>query len=258
MRPFCCFCLGGLVGLCLAASVAGQARAAANQVEEPTDLGGLELRDVRGAIRRLEDGRDRRVLVVVFLGVECPLLDRRRVVRYQGRIDDQYRVGVRREAPARRDLAEALQEIVSGREVTAPGTSAAGCFISRAARHAASGEVTYYRDITPIFQQHCQNCHRQGQVAPFALTTYDDAVAWAETIAEVVEQRRMPPWHADPRYGRFANDPSLSEEQRRKILRWMECGTPAGEPNDAPQPAAAIEFTDGWATWCAKRSPRGC
>ena len=108
-------------------------------------------------------------------------------------------------------------------------------------------ELLYYRDITPIFQQHCQNCHRQGQVAPFALTTYDDAVAWAETIAEVVEQRRMPPWHADPRYGRFANAPSLSEKQRRKILRWIECGTPAGEPNDAPQPAAAIEFTDGWA-----------
>lgn len=103
--------------------------------------------------------------------------------------------------------------------------------------------VTYYRDIAPVLQQRCVRCHRPGQVAPFALTSYDAAAAWAEMIREVVDERRMPPWHADPRYGAFANDPRLSEAERRVIDRWVETGAPAGNPADEPAP---VVFSDNW------------
>jgi hypothetical protein len=108
---------------------------------------------------------------------------------------------------------------------------------------AAGARVTYYRDVAPVFQKRCQSCHRPGQVAPFALTSYDAAAAWAETIREVVDSRRMPPWHADPRYGTFANDPRLTESERQLVTRWVDAGAPAGDPADAPAP---VTFSDAW------------
>lgn len=105
------------------------------------------------------------------------------------------------------------------------------------------GAVTYAADVARIVQDRCQTCHRPGQVAPFALTTYDDAVAHASMIAEVVENRRMPPWHADPKVGHFQNDRSLSARERATLLAWVEQGTPLGDPGALPPPR---QFSDGW------------
>src|SRR5204862_7767268 len=80
------------------------------------------------------------------------------------------------------------------------------------------GAVTYAADVARIVQEKCQTCHRPGQVGPFSLLTYDDARKHAAMIHEVVEERRMPPWHADPRYGHFRNDRSLSAQERATLL----------------------------------------
>ena len=105
------------------------------------------------------------------------------------------------------------------------------------------GPVTYSADVARILQDRCQSCHRPGQVAPFSLLTYDDAVAHAAMIHEVVENRRMPPWHADPKIGQFLNNRRLSTGERATILAWVEQETPLGEPKDLPPPRT---FPEGW------------
>ncbi len=86
-------------------------------------------------------------------------------------------------------------------------------------------------------------CHRPEQVGPFELTSYEDAVGWAETIREVIQAGRMPPWHADPRHGQFANDARLPEEAKKQIEAWIAGGCPEGHAKDLPAPP---EFADGW------------
>ena len=91
---------------------------------------------------------------------------------------------------------------------------------------APAGSVTFHKDVAPILQTKCQSCHRPGQVGPFSLLTYDQARRWAAGIYEVVDDRRMPPWHADPRYGKFENDRSLTPRERATLVAWVEHGTP--------------------------------
>ena len=92
---------------------------------------------------------------------------------------------------------------------------------------------TFYKDVVPILQNKCQSCHRSGEAAPMALVTYEQTRPWAEKMADAVAMRMMPPWFADPRYGHFANDPSLSAEQIATIVAWAKAGAPAGDARDA-------------------------
>ncbi|CAN5721973.1 redoxin domain-containing protein [soil metagenome] len=105
------------------------------------------------------------------------------------------------------------------------------------------GPVTYSMDVAPILLNKCQNCHRPGQVGPFTLMNYEEVARRANGIQEVVDLRRMPPWHADPRHGHFDNDRSLTSQERATVLAWIEQGTPEGDPADLPEP---IEWSDGW------------
>jgi mono/diheme cytochrome c family protein len=102
---------------------------------------------------------------------------------------------------------------------------------------------TFYKDVLPVLQEKCQSCHRNGEAGPMPLTTYEQTRPWAREIASAVEMRMMPPWFADPRYGHFANDPSLSEEQIATIVAWAHGGVPAGNPHDAPVPR---KWNEGW------------
>lgn len=107
----------------------------------------------------------------------------------------------------------------------------------------AQSQPTFYRDVLPILQQRCQSCHRPGEIAPFPLVTYDDARHTADAIATAVETKTMPPWFADPRFGHFSNDPSLSAQQISAISEWVKSGMPTGNPEDAPPPPHWIA---GW------------
>jgi hypothetical protein len=96
---------------------------------------------------------------------------------------------------------------------------------------------TYHRDVAPILQAHCQDCHRPGQVAPFALLEYDHARRRASDLLLVAETRRMPPWPAAPGYGGpFRDERRMTDGEIDVLRRWMEAGAPEGDPADAPAP----------------------
>lgn len=105
------------------------------------------------------------------------------------------------------------------------------------------GQVTFASDVARILQDRCQTCHRPGQSAPFSLLTYDDARAHGAMIQEVVQQHRMPPWHADKRYGTFANDRRLNPRERATLLAWIDQGAPLGDPVAIPRER---RFAEGW------------
>lgn len=297
-------------------------RSALGEIKVGEAVGDFALDDVRGTTWRLSEANGK-VVVLAFLGVECPLarlyagtlnelaaefgpqnvlffavsancqdsidelvqfgqenkidfpilkddenkladrlgaertpevfvLDAEHRLRYHGRVDDQYgiqvgetgkRVSYRLPQPRRRDLAIALEEILAGKEVSTPQTDVVGCKIGRIKEPDLNAEVTYSNQIVRLFHQHCVYCHRAGQIGPFALTSYDEAAGWADMILEVVEQRQMPPWHADPNHGEFANDPRLSDEERDLIQRWVAAGAPEGDPSQVPAPP---QFAEGW------------
>lgn len=167
---------------------------------------------------------------------EVFLLDQDRTVRYWGRIDDQYGVDFVREAPTREDLRIAIDELLAGKAVSVPVTTAPGCFIGRVQKPNPDCDVTYSNQIARILQNRCVECHRDGEIAPFSLTDYEEVAGWAETIAEVVDEGRMPPWHADPQFGQFKNDRHLSDEEKRLIFKWVANGAPQGDPSQLPPP----------------------
>jgi len=113
-----------------------------------------------------------------------------------------------------------------------------------ASRAAAPQSIpTFYKDILPILQRHCQNCHRPGEIGPMPLMTYEQTRRWSRAIEQAVASKKMPPWFADPQYGRFANDPSLSAREVETFARWAEANVPEGNAGDAPRPRV---WTKGW------------
>jgi hypothetical protein len=109
--------------------------------------------------------------------------------------------------------------------------------------HAPQAFPTFYRDVLPILQQRCQRCHRQDEIAPFPLMTCEQARDKAAKIARVTRTKRMPPWFADPRFGHFSDDPSLTMQQIETLSAWAAAGAPAGDPHDAPPPR---KWAKGW------------
>ena len=108
---------------------------------------------------------------------------------------------------------------------------------------ARAAQPTFYRDVLPIIEQHCQQCHRAKEIAPFSLVNYREVRAWAKPIAKAVEERKMPPWFADPCCGHFSNDNSLSAAQIQTLADWASAGAPEGNSKDAPQP---MHWVEGW------------
>jgi mono/diheme cytochrome c family protein len=104
-------------------------------------------------------------------------------------------------------------------------------------------EVTYAKQVSRILQERCQTCHHPGTAAPFSLLNYDQAVKWSETIREVLQEKRMPPWHADPLYGHFENDRRLPQKELDTLLSWLDSGMQMGDPKDMPAPR---QYADGW------------
>lgn len=114
---------------------------------------------------------------------------------------------------------------------------------SLAAPSAQAEPVTFTKDIAPILQQNCQECHHAGEPVPMSLVDYKDIRPWAKSIKTAVEQGTMPPWHADPSIGDWANDRTMAPEEIKTISDWVDQGAQMGNPADLPEP---LEFTDGW------------
>lgn len=301
-----------LLGISVTMLGAGAARASAPTLSTTRDF---SLRDSHGTSVSLPDAQKAPILVLAFLGTECPLAklyaprldhlardyrdrgvhvvgvfsndqdslaemgdigkrqslrfplvkdpahqladavdaertpevfvyDQARRLSYRGRIDDQFGIDYQRPHPTSDDLRLALDQLIAGKPPIVSRTMAVGCRIGRRPKATDHPTVTWSRDISRLMQRHCQECHRPGQVAPFSLLGYDDAAQWAAMIREVVSERRMPPWHADPSHGEFLNDARLSEEERKKLLTWIDEGAPRGNSADEPPPLA---FSRNWA-----------
>ena len=104
--------------------------------------------------------------------------------------------------------------------------------------------VTFSKDVAPIIFKNCASCHRPNQVAPMSFLSYKDVRPWAKSIREMVVERRMPPWFADPHYGDFANDRRLSQKEIDTISAWVASGAPEGNPKDLPSVPTFAE--EGW------------
>ncbi len=312
LLPLGCFALA-LVAGSLATTVIQAAEAAPAGPARKVD--DFQLRDYRGAEHSLGQYANSKVVVLAFLGTECPLvklygsrlselsrefesagvtflgvnsnqhdsvteiaayarrheipfpilkdvgnhladavgaertpevlvLDAQRQVRYRGRIDDQYGVGYAREQPRSHDLKQAITELLAGKDVSQPSTTAVGCLIAKLRAPKANAPVTYTEHIAPLLNRRCVECHRPGEIAPFALTEYDEVAGWASTIAEVVSEGRMPPWHANPDHGKFANDRALSSAEKDLIAQWARDGAPQGNPASKPPLPSVVA---GWA-----------
>jgi hypothetical protein len=108
---------------------------------------------------------------------------------------------------------------------------------------ATTAAPTFYRDVLPILQRHCQSCHRAGEIGPMPLVTFDQARAKARKIAAMVSERKMPPWFADACCGHFSNDPSLTAQEIATLVAWAGDAALQGDANDAPAPP---HWTEGW------------
>jgi mono/diheme cytochrome c family protein len=119
----------------------------------------------------------------------------------------------------------------------------------------AAKTPTFTKDIAPIFQAKCEQCHRPDNMAPMSLRTYEEARPWVRSIAQRVGARQMPPWHIDKTIGiqKFKNDRSLDDDQIETILAWVAAGAPKGDPKDMPAPKVFADET-GW-TLAAKYGP---
>jgi hypothetical protein len=120
---------------------------------------------------------------------------------------------------------------------------AAAALFASATDPTAQPVPAFYKNILPLLQDHCQSCHRPGEIAPMPLVTYEQTRPWAPAIAKAVKNGMMPPWFADSRFGHFSNDPSLTPQQISTMLAWVAGGAPAGDPHDAPAPP---QWTEGW------------
>jgi hypothetical protein len=121
--------------------------------------------------------------------------------------------------------------------------SAIAIIFSLAHLAAAAPPPTFHRDVLPILQKRCQECHRAGEAAPMPLMTYEQARPWAKSIRQAVISKRMPPWHADPHFGAFENDRSLAQHEIGTLVAWADAGAKEGNRKDAPPPR---EFAQGW------------
>jgi hypothetical protein len=108
---------------------------------------------------------------------------------------------------------------------------------------AQSPAISFHKDVEPILQKNCQTCHRPGQVAPMSFMTYENARPYARAMKAAVTSRKMPPWFADPHYGPYLNDRSLSQRDIDTIVNWADAGAPEGTAVDAPPPA---QWPQGW------------
>jgi peroxiredoxin len=155
-------------------------------------------------------------------------------VQYQGRIDDQYLPGSARPEPTQHDLHNAITELLAGRPVANPRTEAVGCLIGRKREVVSEGTVTYCNQIVRVLERNCVECHRSGEIGPFSLTDYDEVVGWGDMMLEVVDQERMPPWHAKPGIGSFQNARHMSQEDRDLLHKWVDSGMPYGDDRQLP------------------------
>lgn len=164
-------------------------------------------------------------------------------VIYQGRIDDQFAPGVARGKPTTHELTEAIAAALEGKQIATPRTTAVGCLITFKKAAVEQPTTTFTKDVAPLLWKNCYECHRDGEIGPFNISDYEELQGWSEMLVEVMEQRRMPPWHASPEHGSFKNERRLPDGMIDVVRKWIDEGMPYGNPADLPEKP---KYTEGW------------
>lgn len=191
------------------------------------------LRDPKQGVA-LAFGVERTAEVVVIRSADWSVL-------YQGAIDDQLSEGAQRKEPQTKFLEAALTEFLANQPVTTDRTKAHGCRIAYGKVGDEQGTVSYSKVVAPLLQKHCVECHRDGGIGPWAMAGHGKVKNYAAMIEEVLLTGQMPPWHADPAHGHWANDRSMTPEETQTLLRWVAAGAPRGEGPDPLTEALATE-----------------
>src|SRR5262249_15586002 len=116
-----------------------------------------------------------------------------------------------------------------------------GCKVTAWRAPSFDHTVTFHEHVEAILQKRCQGCHHEGMATPFTLVSYNDAKSQGEMLGEVVRDGRMPPWYAHTEFGKFANDPSLTRQERELIEAWVTAGMPEGDATKAPKPQEFVK-----------------
>ena len=169
---------------------------------------------------------------------------------YRGAVNDRLSYERQKAAAEHHYLRDALDAVLAGSAPNIKGQAAMGCLMNLPGKEADHAKIAYRDDIAPLLQQNCVQCHRQGGVAPWAMTSYEMVRGFAPMIREVIRTRRMPPWHADPHVGTWRNDKGLTVAERQTLVHWIEAGAPRGDGPDplletaAPAPEWALGEPD--------------
>jgi peroxiredoxin len=166
---------------------------------------------------------------------EVVILDAEAKLRYRGRIDDQHRLGGAQPEVKSDDLASAITAVLESKTPPSMETPVDGCEITFEEIELPKEPVTYHEIVAPLLQNHCVECHRPNGGSPLYLTSYEEVSQNAEMIAEVVNERRMPPWFAS-RKQHFANERGLTASERATIVAWAKAGRKEGDPKNGPAP----------------------
>ena len=175
---------------------------------------------------------------------ESFVLDRDGKVVYRGAIDNSWEaIGRRRPMAENEFLSDAIKSASDGKPVAIAETKPVGCLFETPPQGHETSAVTYSRDIAPIIQTRCLNCHREGQVAPFALADYDQTAKRAGQIVQVTQERIMPPWIPSPGHDKFVAERWLTDRELALFKTWAEMGRTKGDEADLPP---APKFAEGW------------
>jgi peroxiredoxin len=164
-------------------------------------------------------------------------------IAYRGAVDDRLDYGAQKEAPTKEWLKAALDAVLAGQPVAEPKTNVKGCIVS----YEDVPVLSYEKDIAPIVQAKCVDCHVEGGIGPFAFSNYKKLGGRADMVREVLRTKLMPPWHADAPAGTFQNDRSLSVEEERKLLAWIDQGAKRDEAAADPLEQSAAARADSYA-----------
>ncbi len=153
-------------------------------------------------------------------------------IAYRGPVNDRLSYERQKAEASVHYVQDALDAVLAGKEVAVASEDAMGCLVNLPGAEADHSGISYTGTIAPLLQENCVECHREGGIAPWAMTDYNMVRGFAPMIREVVRTKRMPPWHADPHIGRWQHDRSLSVEERQTLVHWAEAGAPRGEGED--------------------------
>jgi hypothetical protein len=161
---------------------------------------------------------------------------------YRGALDDQMVQGAVKAKVSEPYLENALRAFLNKQEAPVATTSAAGCLVHYDwALDVPDDQISFAKDVAPILQRKCVSCHSQGNIGPFAMSSYSKVRGFSDQIREEILTRRMPPWSADPHFGVFQRDRSLSPVEAQTLTRWIDSGTPRGQGEDPLAEAAKTQ-----------------